>query len=216
MRQRIALIGALLAVLGALLGGSSTAAASTSQGAAAAAPGRASVSTTMATAIRLSTDPVSALRSALTASPAVAAVAPFEIVNYKSHRCLGIAGGADNAPAVLWNCKGSADQIWHWDTSIVYGGVFARLVNNDGECLGVAGGSQSAGADIYGWSCGNVYNQFWTTLGLTGQSGYYYLYNWGSDLVIGVAAGSTANGAHLVQWNRLPHSDQYWMLPYGP
>ncbi len=213
-RVRLFIAVAAVGLVGSMLGIAGT---SESADAAATAPGRASVSeTTTATAIPSSNGTVSALSGAPAAGPAITDAVSFRIVNYKSGRCLGIAGGADNAPAVLWNCvNGSANQSWHWDISVVIGGVYARLINGDGECLGVAGGSQKEGADIYGWSCaGDPYNQFWTTIG-TGISGYYYIYNWGSDLVIGVAGGSTANGAQLVQWKMLSHSDQYWNLPYG-
>lgn len=144
------------------------------------------------------------------------AVVSFQIVNYKSGRCLGISGGEDDAPAVLWNCNGSANQSWHWDISVVYFGEYARLVNGDGECLGVAGGSVSEGADIYAWSCSTdlPYNQFWATQ-YTDVDGTLWLGNLGSNMVVGVAGGSTANGAQLVQWDGLAHPDQYWRLPIG-
>jgi Ricin-type beta-trefoil lectin domain len=206
-RIRLLTAAAAVSLTGTLLGIAGTAAATV--------PGQASVSET--TAGPTSAAPglgISARGGALAASPAAADPVPFEIKNYKSGRCLGIAGGADDAPAVLWNCNGSPNQMWTWDISIVYMGLYARLVNGDGECLGVAGGSLKEGADIYGWSCQDAFNQFWTTT-TTGVSGYYYIYNFASQMVVGVSGGSTANGAQLIQWRELTHPDQYWQLPFG-
>ena len=59
---------------------------------------------------------MAALGVAATTMLGVAAAAPADaatggtFMNYNSGDCLGILGGADDAPAVQWACDGSANQ----------------------------------------------------------------------------------------------------------
>jgi hypothetical protein len=137
---------------------------------------------------------------------------PSDLVNLNPHeppRCIGIA--AHQPYAGQWNCTNNPDQLWH--TGLTIATNWVQVINGNGKCLGVAGGSTSQGARITAWSCaGDPYNQFWDFV--PAPHGYY-IQNYGAalaghDYVVGVADASTANGAPLVLWQQLTHPDQYW------
>jgi len=135
------------------------------------------------------------------------------LVNYNSGLCLGISGGHDNAPAVQWNClTGHPDQQWH--TGGTNSAGYYQIVNGDGECLGVSGGSTAAGARVVGWSClGTGHpDQYWLYQGLITCATYYSpIFNYKSGLVLGVSGNSGAVGAAVVIW---PYqgvcNNQFW------
>jgi hypothetical protein len=131
----------------------------------------------------------------------------FNIHNYNftyPTKCIGIDA---NGWAGSWDCTDNYDQIWHWRYSIAPG--WDELQNGDGLCLGVDSSSMSAGARLRGWTCNGNHDQYW---GL--QPGPFpdtvYLVNYNSLLIVGVAGGSTANGAPVVQWWPQGHLDQAW------
>jgi hypothetical protein len=160
--------------------------------------------------------PVHHPRSAV---PDVNTSASFQIFNWNSGLCLGIYQGHHDAPALQWGCNGNPDQSWHWGNPDFPGSAWYQLVNGDGQCLGVAGGSLSEGARVVGWDClgPNHPDQYWTPDGnQTGLCGAYsYLDNGNSTgYVLGVGGNSTAWGAPVVQWE--PQgvcNNQFW---YGP
>jgi hypothetical protein len=133
------------------------------------------------------------------------ATSSFPLVNANSDLCLGIAGGADDAPAVQWTCNDSANQAWHWGSSGILGVglVYYQLINGDGQCLGVAGNSTAEGAQIYGWSCNGAANQYW-------YANDGVITNYHSSKVVGVAGNSEAVGAAIVQWPFTNALNQYW------
>jgi len=144
---------------------------------------------------------------------------PFYL-NYNSQAagrtlCLGISGGDDDAPAVQWTCNGHPDQIWHlgleWGNSAYY-----QLINNDDQCLGVAGGSIAQGARVVGWTCSTgAPNQYWSA-GSASCGLYHPYYNLGTvldgtDLVLGVSGNSLEAGASVVIWSFQDRcNNQYW------
>ncbi|HTX27834.1 MAG TPA: RICIN domain-containing protein [Streptosporangiaceae bacterium] len=125
-----------------------------------------------------------------------------EFVNFNSGDCLGILGGADDAPAVQWPCDGSANQGWTFGSEYGDDSGYYQLVNGDGQCLGVLGGSTGEGAPVYGWTClGPTHpDQYWRKVQSGIVPGYHYLENLNSGLVVGVSGNSTAEGASVVQW----------------
>lgn len=148
----------------------------------------------------------------------------FNLVNYHSwqqgagnYKCIGIAGSPPDGNAGDWSCSGQPDQAWHWGASNPQG--WTQLVNGRGQCLGVAGGSDSAGARIVGWSClGSGHpDQYWAP-GSSVFSGADTLLNYngyangGSAWLIGVQGGSLANGAPLVLWSSNNNPDQSWIF----
>ena len=137
------------------------------------------------------------------------------IVNYNSGDCLGILGGADDAPAVQWPCDGSANQNWNFGSEYGDDSSYFQLINGDGQCLGVLGGSTSEGASVYGWTClGPTHpDQYWLKVRSTSDPDYRYFVNLNSGLVLGVAGNSTAEGAPVVQWaNQDTANNQLWEL----
>src|SRR5262245_1636917 len=66
----------------------------------------------------------------------------FRLHNYlAAGKCIGISTGGY---AGSWWCTTNPDQTWHWGSKIDLGGY--QLVNGNGQCLGVDGGSWSMGA----------------------------------------------------------------------
>lgn len=135
------------------------------------------------------------------------------IVNYNSGRCLGITGGKHEAPAVQFTClSGHPDQQWH--TGAVNSAGYYQIVNGDGQCLGVQGGSTGQGARVYGWNClGPSHpDQYWRYDGnITCGTYYSPIINYASGRVVGVVGNSTANGAAVVIWSyQGVCNNQFW------
>jgi hypothetical protein len=153
---------------------------------------------------------------------AVASTDPFEILNLPAQKCLGITAGADDSPAVLWGCNGHPDQHWQWG-SCIEGGAFCQLYwvtsNGTHQCLGVSGGSTSPNARVVGWSClgaghPDQYWQFNITGLICGSGSYAPMYNAkATGKVLGVAAGSTMQGAAIVIYGyQNTCNNQFWNL----
>lgn len=133
------------------------------------------------------------------------------IVNYHSGLCLGITGGEDDAAAVQWTCNGHPDQQWSVGGTNSAG--YYQLVNDDGECLGVAGGATAANSEVVGWSClGTSHqDQYWYVDTSISCGGYYPIYNYKSGRVLGVSANSTAVGAAVVIYGfQDTCNNQFW------
>jgi len=144
-----------------------------------------------------------ATASALSVNAAQAA--PLNaIFNPGSGRCLGIANGL----AGIWNCTTNRDQTWHWG-AVGPNTYYRQLINGNGQCLGVQGGSGALGARIVAWTCNGHYDQYWFY-----DSTFGYALNYNSGMVLGVSGGSTANGAAVVQWDRNGNLDQVWDLRF--
>src|SRR5215469_12098266 len=142
--------------------------------------------------------------------PAGATANTFELVNEHSHLCLGISGGLDNAPAVQFACNGHPDQQWRWGSGNHSDGDYVQLINNDNECLGVAGGSTATDARVVGWQClgSNHTDQYWFADSTDAAmdcyplgGGVMFLVNFHSDDAVGVLGNSTASDASVVQWS---------------
>jgi Ricin-type beta-trefoil lectin domain len=136
----------------------------------------------------------------------------FTIHNLNSGLCLGISGGRDNAPAVQWNCNGHPDQIWQAGSA--YGNTgFSQLINGNGQCLGVAGGSTAAGAHVVSWTCNTAHqDQYWRQDNFTCAGGYFPILNLSSNLVLGVSGNSFSAGAAVVIWPfQNECNNQFWV-----
>jgi hypothetical protein len=145
--------------------------------------------------------------SAATAAPAAAATsASFHVVNFNSGLCLGVSGGADDAPAVQWPCERVANQEWNWGSANGVFFAYRQLVNGNGQCLGVAASSKNEGARVYGWRCDGSFDQYWFASGSL-------VYNLNSSLVLGVAGNSAEAGAAVVQWPSTGALNQVWSGP---
>jgi endoglucanase len=125
---------------------------------------------------------------------------PTWIYNYNSALCLGISGGDDDAPAVIWTCEATANQEWHQGPELGDTGYYEQ-VNGDGQCLEVTGDDE--GTRVYGWTCDGALDEYWSHSGLE-------FFEYTSGYVLGVAGGSTAVGAAVVQWPFTGAENQYW------
>lgn len=136
------------------------------------------------------------------------------IVNQASGRCIGISVGL----AGDWDCASNADQQYYYADYFVdsNGITWANLRNGNGQCLAVSGGSTAAGARIAIWDCVGSADQYWLVqynqfTHLINFNGYYSTAHPGEGAdVVGVAGGSTANGAPLVLWTWVDAANQYW------
>ncbi|MER6514970.1 hypothetical protein ABT158_49745 [Nonomuraea sp. NPDC001636] len=87
-------------------------------------------------------------------SPARALAYAGPIMNYKSDRCIGIAGSGN---AGQWTCTAAADQSWDWGGGVLY----RQLVNGQGKCLGVKNSDRTQGAQIVARYCTGTLDEFW-------------------------------------------------------
>jgi hypothetical protein len=142
--------------------------------------------------------------SAGTAAEAHGTGTPFLIISYPDQQmCLGIAGGLHNSPAVLWTCDDqAANQRWHIGDFDPSNPLFTQLINDNGDCLGVQGGSTTKGARIYGWQCLGpaAPNQYWHMRTGCGISTIIANFG-GSQYVLGTAGGAETAGTAIVQWS---------------
>jgi hypothetical protein len=127
-----------------------------------------------------------------------AATGTFQIHNANAGgKCIGISYYL----AGDWNCTTNPDQTWHWGNAIVPG--WSELVNGNGQCLAVAGGSDKAATAIWGWNCVGSPDQYWKFFPNGDGTGRIVNYHGWIDpdaeaWVVGVWGGSTENGARLV------------------
>lgn len=147
----------------------------------------------------------------LVVTPNIPASGTFNIHNYgASGKCIGISG--NNAGD--WNCTSNPDQTWHWGGAIATG--WYQLVNGNGKCLGISGGSDAVGAQVVAWGCNGNADQYWA-LGSSSYPGANTVLNYKAwfdpntaAALIGVGGGSTANGAPVVLWSSDGSPNQSW------
>lgn len=90
------------------------------------------------------------------------------------------------------------------NNNIEVGQTYVLSVKHSGQCLDVASGSTSAGANLLQWPYLGGENQQWELI--DAGNGYYSLKSVLSGLYLDVANNSTADGANISQWN--PNSGQ--------
>jgi arabinoxylan arabinofuranohydrolase len=133
--------------------------------------------------------------------------------------CLGIQGSsqAAGAKAAQGNCEGTPTQTWHATSLVVHmnGYSYNQFMNGVGWCLGVTGGSNSAGAVLDQGPCSTTsdHSQFWASINTGGYSPV--LVNGHSGLVIGVQGGSTKGGALVVQGPPTGDPSQIWIIDFS-
>jgi hypothetical protein len=178
--------------------------------------GTSSIAAQASTAPASAPRPVSAAGHASTT--AFSAADPFALVNLNADgHCLGINSSGD---AGDWTCTFANDQAWHMGSSWDNDGVYYQLINTEGQCLGVSGGSMTAGARVVGYACLTSHmDQYWSFVPYDticeGAGCYYVVQDLNSNDILGVAGASMANGAAIVQWpwNGVPDeaaTNQYW------
>jgi hypothetical protein len=151
--------------------------------------------------------------------------------------CAGVAAGnmTNGTEFVTWTCNanedngyaGAKDQAFMLDTSDYFeaGGFFyysVRDANNYNKCLGVAGGSKSDDATVMIWDClGTSHpDQYWLFFPDESRSGCYFLYNYHSQLWLGVdyppGYGGVEIGNTLMQTDDIEQSYEGAPIPWCP
>jgi hypothetical protein len=127
-------------------------------------------------------------------------------VNFSVDRCIGISGGN----AGIYTCTFINDQAWKVIASkTVSGNVYAQIENQKGQCLGVSK------TRVVGQACNSANNdQYWNnTLKGVVCGAAAPVVNLGTGKVVGVAGGSTANGAAVVIFAyQAKCNNQFWIL----
>jgi len=133
--------------------------------------------------------------------------------------CAGVAAGnvnTDGTQIIIWPCiVGAQDQQW---TETRLNDTWFSLSNgsNPNQCMGVAAGSVSHGAQMVIWHFYGSGNQYWRK-DPSPHPGCYYFTNLGSQLVMGVAGGKMSQGTPVIQWEQLTgHVDQEWCFATAP
>ena len=79
-----------------------------------------------------------------------------------------------------------------------------QIINGKGQCLGIAGGSTDEGADVVSYQCYPGHpDQYWFLASTGCGSHEWWFDNYSTDIQdfsMGVAGGSKANGANVVEW----------------
>jgi hypothetical protein len=151
---------------------------------------------------------------------------PFTLQNSATGFCLATQNGSNSKGTnlIVWACNGQSNQQWSLGDATSTGGLPAAntLVNWNEPCrscwnvAGVQGGTMSDGTPVILWSEDNP------TAGATNNQGWELIYEGffqnnqpcfaianagttsGAPFVLGVAGGSTAEGAQVVVWQNAP------------
>jgi hypothetical protein len=149
---------------------------------------------------------------AVVAAPANAAdIETFQIQNIHIEYCL-TSNGVSNSTAEVFSCNGSSNQAWHWGSHYI--GDYRKLINGDGQCLGIADGSQSAGAQAVVWACNSSESQYWQAIQDDPTTDAWAFVNMNSQLVIQVACDCTSEHATVDQApeDPLTSPNQHWFI----
>ncbi len=87
--------------------------------------------------------------------PAIPHLIQSHIRNQANGKCLGAAGSPQSPDIVLFPCNDHPDQLWTMSNS-------GQLMNQNNQCIGVAGGNVSLGTKLIGFRCDGTSNQRWT------------------------------------------------------
>ncbi|MBS1848617.1 MAG: ricin-type beta-trefoil lectin domain protein [Actinobacteria bacterium] len=119
-------------------------------------------------------------------------------------KCLDGTGGGVGASVVLWDCHGSTNQQWK-----VSGTALVNQVN--GLCLDVSAPATNPGAGLVLATCTGSPNQQWTTQNPRPQTNQI-IRNVAEHTCLGLAGGSTADGASTGSWTCSGQADSLWHL----
>lgn len=126
------------------------------------------------------------------------------LMNLNSGKCALAQGGADNTPAVQYQCLNYNDQRWGF---VDKGDLRYQIVNvNSGKCLLVRGSSNDAPAVQF--QCLDYVDQYWRLWQYPGYPNWFWLQNVNSNKCLIVRGGS--DGTQLVQFDCAQYIDQAW------
>ncbi len=114
-----------------------------------------------------------------------------------TNKCLDVAGDAKSNGATLqiWDCNGSANQLWKIDTK-------GRIINTGGKCIDVAGDVAANGTKVHLWDCHDGANQKWK------RDGERWITSGGKCLDADGSADKNGTRIHL--WDCNGGNNQKW------
>ena len=117
-------------------------------------------------------------------------------------KCMDDTGAnTNNGTAIqLWNCSGTKEQSWSWNST---DGTLHVL----GKCMDVSGGQTANGTLVQLWDCNGTGAQEWRWRNQT------RLVNPQSGRCLDVTGGSTTDGTRLQIWDCNGTTAQAWYLP---
>jgi hypothetical protein len=149
--------------------------------------------------------------------------------------CAGVAAGnmANGTKFVTWTCNanagngftGARDQAFFLDYSdyIERGGFFfysVRESQDSNKCMGVSAGSTHDDATVVIWDCLEHLDQYWNFFPDEYESGCYFLYNYNTDMWLGVTLpggyGGVGTGDTLVQTDDANQTSYGVPIPWCP
>jgi hypothetical protein len=86
-------------------------------------------------------------------------------------------------------------------------GPLYYVINDNGYCLSIAGGSTVPGTRVVEWTCDGSYGEIWQTVWVNGLP---TLWNFHSGLCIGLPGGSTVPGTQVITWPCDGSKNQTW------
>jgi glucosylceramidase len=115
-------------------------------------------------------------------------------------KCVDVAGAnsADGTAVQLYDCNGTAAQVWTRGTD----GTVRAL----GKCLDVTSGSTADGAPVQLWTCNGSGAQVWSY-------GSGALVNPQANKCLDVTGNNSANGTRLQIWTCTAAANQRWTAP---
>ena len=124
--------------------------------------------------------------------------------------CLGSWLGHRDTQAIQWSCNHNNDQEWSFQRvgSDKGWGAYYRIVNKDGQCLGINGFSRARGAHGTVWDCNGNADQLWYYQ--QGSNGWGGLVNRNSGMCLGSQNGIKKAGTKQIQWSCNGNPDQLW------
>jgi hypothetical protein len=124
----------------------------------------------------------------------------------ESSRCLGAAGGPTEPDVVTFPCTTHPDQLWTMTNR-------GELVNQNNQCIGVAGARVARGAKLVGFRCDGTPNQRWIFNPRVGGWGIFANGANGSQCMTRVVASEKLN--HVVLSDCTGDPPQEWTIGIG-
>jgi hypothetical protein len=151
----------------------------------------------------------------LTTAPAATAQSNTQSFMYApdintTQLCLGITSAKDGG---LYPCTYTNDQAWRRGGEIGNSGYY-QWINDYGQCLGVAGGSKSKGAQVVGWKClGTGHpDQYWTIHYLNPETYLCEVFNYNSRYLMQPASNARGAAVRQQPWVGYSTLAQEWVF----
>ncbi len=136
----------------------------------------------------------------------------YVLANHNTNQVADLASGATAAGTALVQSSWTAADTQKWQLSWQGNGLYRATnvaTNASGAKVIDNGGSSSAGDGLAIQPASGATSQLWTVL--PDSDGFYRFTSANGGLVMDVAAGSTANGANIIQATYTGGDSQLWM-----